>query len=302
MSTAPPPAGSASSLAALNVDHPALSLLPVVVRLALVQRLTGGKLDLPVLPTVATEVLTLTQSATTDAARLSALIHRDQALASHLLRIANSAAYRGRAPIVSLQQAVARLGFEVLAEIVLAVSVKANVFRAPGFEDALRAQWRHAALAGAFAKEIARTRRQNVEGAFLSGLLHDIGRPVLLSVLVELARAHQQALSQDALTAVMDALHAELGGTLARAWNLPEATAESLRSHHTPDQATTAHDLVHTTTLSDHLAHWAAEDGAADEEAIRALPQVAQLNLYPDMMDALLAHKERALAFAEALA
>lgn len=301
-----------SGLPGLTVEHPALAGLAPALRAAFAQRAAGGELALPVLPHVAMEVLSLAESTTSDAAQLSTLIHRDQALAAHLLRIVNSAAYQGRAPIVSLQQAVARLGVRVLAEIVLAASLKASIFRAPGtdaarFEAGLRAQWHHAALAGAFAKELARAGRRNVEAAFLCGLLHDIGRPVLWTSLAELARGLNVAVDADALDAVADGLHAELGGSLARAWNLPEATALAVTYHHAPDAAPSAHELVRTTTVSDHLAHWAADGHpstgvALDEAAVRALPQLAQLNLYPEMVDALFAHKARALAFAEALA
>ena len=99
----------------------------------------------------------------------------------------------------------------------------------------------------------------------------------------------------------LDALHAEVGASLATAWKLPETTAISLRWHHSPGAAPSALDSVRTTTLCDHLAHWAASGGAITDDAIRALPQVGELNLYPEMMDSLLLHKDRALAFADAL-
>ena len=277
----------------------ALSALPEPLGALLIERLGAAALTLPMLPDVAAEVLQLVQSDTTDAARLSSIVHRDQALASHLLRIANSPAYRPRSPIVSLQQAVARLGLTTLGEIALSVSVRGNLFRAAGYEAYLRDLWRHSALAGSFAKEIARARRQNVESAFLCGLLHDLGRPVLLAELVGLASKAQLPLTQGAALATLDALHAIVGGALAQLWQLPESVVMSLRHHHAPADAPAAADAVHMTSLADELARWAA--GEREKDAVRAFPSVERLNLYPDAMDALFAHEARALAFAEAL-
>ncbi len=158
------------------------------LRLDLKARLEKCNLDLPILPHVASQVLGMTADERSDAARLAALIHSDQALASHVLRIANSAALGGNSTIVSLQHAVARLGLELLAGVALAVSVRSGVYRIPGFEEETRSLWRHALASGLYAKEIARRRRHNVETAFLCGLLHEIGKPVVLKAAVEVAK------------------------------------------------------------------------------------------------------------------
>ena len=60
--------------------------------------------------------------------------------------------------------------------------MQSGVFRVPGYEPVLNQLWRHALASGAFAKEIARVRRLNVESAFLCGLLHSVGKPALLQL------------------------------------------------------------------------------------------------------------------------
>lgn len=96
--------------------------------LLLAQQVAEQSLSLPMLPAVANEVLALTQAETTDAARLSQVMHRDPALASNVLRVANSAAFVGQVPCASLQQAVSRLGLQRVTEIALALAVKGSVF------------------------------------------------------------------------------------------------------------------------------------------------------------------------------
>ena len=95
-------------------------------------RVRAGSWRVPLLPQVASQVVALAASPVADASRLSALIHRDPSLAGQVLRIANSAAYAPRMPIVSLQQAVARLGLTVINEIAFAASVQSGIFKVPG--------------------------------------------------------------------------------------------------------------------------------------------------------------------------
>src|SRR5688500_11022317 len=96
-----------TALAARVSDTPRLTLADAVSA-----QVAAGKVPVPMLPQVATEVLRAAGDKHSDAARLSALIHRDPALAGQVLKVANSPAYLPRMPIVSLQQAVARIGLE----------------------------------------------------------------------------------------------------------------------------------------------------------------------------------------------
>src|SRR5438552_15043039 len=72
-----------------------------LVRARLVARIEGGEIELPLLPQVAGQVILMTADEKSDASKLSALIHQDQALAGHVPRIANSAALAGSSPILS---------------------------------------------------------------------------------------------------------------------------------------------------------------------------------------------------------
>ena len=93
-------------------------------RKVLTRRIDSDELRLPVLPQVAGQVVALSNDPNAELGELSSLIHQDQALAGHLLRISNSVAYRGGETIVSLQQAVTRLGMQILSDMAMAVSVQ----------------------------------------------------------------------------------------------------------------------------------------------------------------------------------
>src|SRR4051794_18613299 len=104
-------------------------------------RIASGALELPLLPHVAGQVCALSTSDDASARSLAALLHRDQAIAAHVLRVANSPLYRPRVPIVSLQQAISRLGMTTLREIVLTVSMRSRVFNVSGYTTEIHALW-----------------------------------------------------------------------------------------------------------------------------------------------------------------
>jgi putative nucleotidyltransferase with HDIG domain len=277
---------------------------PVLERLAALIR--EDKLDLPMLPEVAGQVVRLTNDDTVDARKLAELVTRDQSLAGNLLRLVNSPLYAPSSPIVSLQQAVARLGLKKIREIALIISCESKVFTVPGHEPWVRQQFRHALAAGAFAQEIARSRRWNVEEGFLCGLLHDVGRPVLLQVLVDLHKTCGFRFQAAAADAAIAKLHTGIGSQLVKQWALPARLSETIQYHHDPLAAPSAAQTAIMTNLADDLSHYAfgsALPGSreVDEAALRVHPMLAHLNLYPEELEALLAKRDAVLAMVRAV-
>jgi len=259
----------------------------------LIERLDSGELELPVIPEAAAEVLEACRDDENGARQVAEIMQRDPSLAGHALRLSNSAAYGGTTPIVSLSQAISRLGLSTVSEITLAVALKGRVFSVPRFDAQIRVLWVHSAGAGIWAREIARMRRRNVEGAFLCGLLHDVGRPVILQALVDIERELGRTFSDEAFEAAADDLHPAVGATLVRRWSLPDWMADAIAFHHDPAAATEHRDQVLTTALADQLAHWSLEGDDEDFEVIRTLPILEPLNLYPEDLERLLEVRER---------
>lgn len=268
------------------------------------QRLASQQLELPMLPGVAAEVLSLTQLDSTDAARLSSVIHRDQTLASNVLRVANSPSYAGQVPIASLQQAVSRLGLQLITEIAMAVSVRAKVFGKPGTVELLGQLWRHSVLVGFYTKEIARMRRRNVEIAFLCGLLHDIGKAVLLNDLDQMCDGGDAKWNIGDLAVALHEHHGAAGAMLAQQWRMPDQITEAIICHHDYAAATRFQDTAMTVALADLLAHQLSPndlDVFHCGAVLRDHPLLAALNLYQDQLDQLLAKGGHALAVAEGM-
>lgn len=270
------------------------------VRIALRERLQAGKLELPLLPEVAGQVMAACSDEACDVRRLAQLIQRDQAMAANLLRLGNSALYAPPVPIVSLQQAVSRLGMKKIREIALIISCQTRVFAAK--DERVRGLFRHALAAAAFAQEIARLRRWNVEEAFLCGLLHDVGKPVLLHTIADLQRAVGICLSAQGREMILAEGHAEVGATLVESWKLPARLRETILYHHNPTQAPTCAQTAMMTHLADEIAKWALTVEVEPDDRIRKLPVLGSLNIYPEELNGILAKREQVLTAVQSIA
>lgn len=253
------------------------------------RRIAARSLELPVLPEVATRIMTMTAEEGCSMAALAGVIRRDPSMASHFLRIANSPAYRPASPLVTLQQALGRLGTAQIRQMAVLISCKGRLFAVPGHEREVRELFQHSLAAALFAQEIARSRRWNVEEAFLCGLLHDIGRPVLLQLLVDVQKELRTRAHPETIASLVATHHARVGSELLRQWALPAPVSETALFHHDPRSAPTCRKTALMTALADDLAHFLLQSRPLDEQALRAHPTLAPLSLYADELDLLLA-------------
>ncbi len=245
-------------------------------------------LKLPVLPDIPTRVLAMTTNPEMNISELSNLIHRDQALATHVLRVSNSAAYAGAHQITSLTQAIARLGARLVGDIAFSISLQSEVFKIEGFEDVVSRLWRHALAAGLFGKEIARIRRKNVEGQYLCGLLHAVGKPVILQAAIELQPALEHTLDEKIAERLMEDFHNSVGSMLTFSWGLPDQVSKACMYYLTYQDAPTYRQEITATYLSHRLAALLDPEEALSVEELIEDPAFHKLNLYPDDVEKLL--------------
>ena len=194
--------------------------------------------ELPLLPTVVSEVLALNPNADDYFDRLLRLAERDPPFAVRVLRCANSASSAPLAAIVSLDQAVTRLGTQRCAGLILALAViKVFVPRS----EAQRYLWIHSLQTALFARMFCQripSVKSNAGHAYLCGLLHDIGRFVQFEgAPADLTRVDDMhwASPQELIDAERSALgydHSLLGWHACKKWCLPTTIGEVVRRHH----------------------------------------------------------------------
>jgi len=272
------------------------NVLPESVRQAMAEHIEDD-LAVPLLPDVAARVLELSRDEHCDAEKLTRLISYDQSLAAHVLRISNSAAYAPRVPILSIQQAVSRIGLSTLSQVVTAVALKERLFSAPMHPGLVRGMWEHSSATATYASEIAQIRRSDRESAFLCGLLHDVGMPLAVQVACDLERQGLLAeLTTDLLEQITLEFHVELGVLLAESWKLGPWVARAVQFHHDPARGNFHPLEVPMVALADQLAYWALdpEREQSDFDVDSAL--VAAVDLHEGAVPTLLSRRERVRA------
>lgn len=262
---------------------------------------SGRKIDVPMLPEVASRVLALSNDPDSDAAQLAKLIQGDQALAGHVMRIANSAAYTPNASMVSLQQAIARLGMGVISEISLVASLNTKMFDAPDYKGRISEIWAHALCTALWGKEVARTSKKNVEASFLCGLLHSIGRPVILQSISDYIKDNQLSLSNDEALVLEQLFHIAFGMVVVEKWGMPLIVQESVQYY---QNYTDAERSVEQAMVINAAAQLASEMLTPDEsnyEEVLTDTVFADLNLYEDDIETLKLKEETVISGLEAM-
>lgn len=190
--------------------------------------------ELPLLPSVAREVMALLNDPSTGMDRGARVVRRDPALAAQLLKVANSAAYGGRSPAPSLPSALVRLGSAGVKRLLLSSSAARVLVVSSRPELTARLQTRSIAVASASAR-VAAHFGTDAEAAFLAGLLHDVGWAVGFGLVPRLSAAlPPEYRSPAAIDHLVDALHPEVGTALAEGWKLPPNAIDAIRAHHRP--------------------------------------------------------------------
>ncbi len=246
------------------------------------QLINRGGIEVPMLPEVANKALLLAQNPESDAAEMASLIQSDQSLAGHVMRIANSVAYTPLSNLVSLQQAVSRLGMTIISEIALAAAIGAKMFKTPGYEDYVADIWQHALATSLWAKEVARHCRSNVEVAFLAGLLHSIGRPAVLQAILDLAKTHNSTVTENEVHQLENKYCQQVSEAVVHKWQMPELVIEAVCAYTNYNSALTAGvQATHVVVGSRFATHMLTPE-KLDKETLFSLPVLGKLNLYPD--------------------
>lgn len=234
--------------------------------------------DLPSLPAVVMELLSSIEQDDVDISVLAKKVSHDQALTAKTLRLANSSSSGLQVKVTTIQQAITFLGFQTTRNLITAAAVT-GCFpsgRCPSFND--KGFWRHSIAVAACARALARRMRFNQDYAFTAGLLHDIGRLVLVTAdpqayaAVLEWRQRNDGGWQDAERAVLGVDHVEAGVALAEHWNFSDTMRQAIAFHHAPDTPG-AGFLAAIVHVADAIVH--ALDIAGEED--ECVPRVASV-------------------------
>lgn len=194
--------------------------------------------NLPTLPGIVSKLTRMADDPDTTTDQMGKLISKDHILAAKLLKLVNSAFYGFPQRISSLSSAIVLLGFNVIKSLIISSSIFELM------EDQDMELWEHslgcAVVCSVLAKRLGVNDPEEVSTA---GLIHDLGK---VAIKMELPRESEElaAMVKDRkitrLAAERELLgldHAEVGGWLAKSWNLPSKLVEPIAFHHDPGNA-----------------------------------------------------------------
>ncbi len=220
-----------------------------------------GEIQLASLPNVYTRIVETLNSPRASSSAIADIVSKDSSLSIRLLRLVNSAFYGFPAKIDSISRGITLLGTNELTTLALGISVVRLFQDIPNEMINMETFWKHSIRCGLFAQVLASHKiGLSEEKLFVGGLLHDVGRLVMLRKIPEkytraihlsreeklpLYRAEQKILHCD---------HAEIGRLLAKEWHLTGPLTQMIGGHHSPamDRFPMEACIVH---VADLLAH-----------------------------------------------
>jgi PAS domain S-box-containing protein len=271
--------------------------------------------EIPTLPEIAKVAISKTLTMDTSADEIASIIRENPSLTLKILKIANSPMYTTGARISNIKNAVILLGYKTIKSLVLSITVK-DIFS----EDKnkwfdYRGFWLHSIASAVISEEVSKelnTGRADSEmNAYTAGLLHDIGKAILLlsdatgyrkvtdlvkELKVTFMEAEQQVFGFD---------HSDVSAFLFRYWELSENLITPVRNHHqsvdyltqNPDSTTSI------VAIANQIAHISGFNTHPDEPPYQVSKQlIAMLGLDQPSMDRILTDSREYLdTFAEAL-
>ena len=277
--------GRTSALAAVPLAHQSLTkpcrpgeLEALLARASLLGELVGdpevrgaiGRIDeLPSLPTTYARLLRVFQDEQSSTADVAEVVSSDLAITAKILQLANSAFFGAGRQVTSVVQATLLMGWDTVKTLTLST----ELFAARGLPAPVRifaeGLQEHSLAVAMLAAELVDggDRRE----AFAAGMLHDIGRLVLASVLPEEMAGTPAGSAQQVR-------HAKVGGYLLGLWGLPPAVIEAVAWHHDP-RPEACSPVGRAVALAEQIADETTKDLCPTPDAIAEMQRVVQQRL-----------------------
>lgn len=229
-------------------------------------KLLNGDVDLGCLPTVYSHIVDALNHPSASSYQLGEVISKDASLTVRLLRLVNSPFYGFSGKVETVARAVSLLGLNELSTLALGISVIKKFENIPSDQFDMESFWRHSIRCGLFARTLAGyVGEKDTEKYFTGGLLHDIGRLVMLDRMPQqyclaIDRARQEHLPMyRAEQDVLKTDHCILGKMLAEKWRLAPSLIRMIGCHHSPRLAhySTEACLIH---IADIFAHACSDE------------------------------------------
>ncbi len=199
----------------------------------MVKSFKQGQIKLPVMPNVVQRIEEVIKQPNSTASDLAEIIEQEPTISLRLLTIANSALYGGAGRVTKIKQAVSRIGTKETQSIVTAIASR-NLYQTDNKLIAVIIEqlWQHSLATAYAARAIAKDLElAEADKYFLMGLVHDIGKTLLLQALSDIILKTPGSYDLGEIMTSIQEIHAEFGAALLKRWEFPEELIEVVRVH-----------------------------------------------------------------------
>ncbi|MBI1173743.1 MAG: HDOD domain-containing protein [Sideroxydans sp.] len=240
-----------------------------------------NELTLPTLPDVAINIRKLIDDPNVSADQIVTLVSSDPAITSQIMRTANSAPFVGKPPVENVREAITRLGYKQLRNVVLTVTMSELLqASSPVVKRHMVKYWEHSREVAAVSFVLALHQKHlNPDQAMLAGLIHEIGViPLCMSIDRTFPTVDEQTLDS-----LLCEFHVEVGSRLLQSWNFPQDMIDVIAGHEDLHRASSTPpladyvDVVTVANLQDRvIAKIAAWENIAATQRLGMTPQDCQ--------------------------
>ncbi len=256
--------------------------IKTALRSEITRRLRDNDLEIPMLPHIATQAMSLAQNPNTAIRDVATLVEQDQVISAKLINIANSPVYRGLNEIANLNRAILTIGLRSVSDLIFSLSVEAKVFRSKHYQERMTRLWEHSVGCAFLAQQLAKRTRRDAESAFLFGLLHDIGKTLVIDTISSMIKRKPEmagVIGDDLLDELLAEFHGPVGGLMGRQWRFPDRLLAAIVFHHDPDAAQGARESALITAVANLLCHQFGIGTTIETVDLASHPWVAALGL-----------------------
>ncbi len=184
---------------------------------------------LPTLPEVAIKVQNLIADPNVSAEQIVAVLAGDPFISAQIIKTANSAAFAEKPQVDNVREAVSRLGYRQLRNLVMTITMNKMFYsKNPIINKQMKETWDHSREVAAVSYVIAlRQPHLSPDQAMLAGLMHDIG---VLPLCLHIEKNHVP-IEEDTLNELIRKCHSKIGTSLLKKWNFPQDLVEVVGEH-----------------------------------------------------------------------
>ena len=216
----------------------------------------------PVLPVTVMRLMEVTSNPASSAQDVVDVILTDQSLCLTVLKISNSVLFGRPHKVDSIRLAVSVLGFNEVQQIALAKALINSFSKiAKQHKAHIDKFWEHSFVCAMVARLMAEGLNVAPDGAFMGGLIHDIGKLIMLETFADdyaedwLLASSGRDMHEEELR-IFSFTHDMVGGHLLRKWLFPENLIAAVEAHHGPDKATAGKEFAALIQVADLLAYY----------------------------------------------